>query len=137
MKKGLERIFWVFKTYSDQSFIGSIIIYVLVRVFRSFSWVKLPNFLLYNLTDFLCLPILLTITHIFIKILFPKQLFKISLIQIGLLALFYSVLFEYILPKYSVKHTADYIDVLMYFLGGGYYWLYKNIKINKVINDAV
>jgi hypothetical protein len=128
----LNRIVKEIKVEINPWFVGSVILYFLVRTLRVYSWIELPNFLLYNLTDFLCLPILLTIANLLIKILFPSQCFKISVSQIVLLVLFYSVLFECILPKVSTKYTADYLDVIMYFLGGGFYWLLSRNKISSV-----
>lgn len=128
----LNRIVKEIKVEINPWCVGSVILYFLVRTLRVYSWIELPNFLLYNLTDFLCLPILLTIANLLIKILFPSQCFIISVSQIVLLALFYSVLFECILPKVSTKYTADYLDVIMYFLGGGFYWLLSRNKISSV-----
>lgn len=128
----LNRIVKEIKAEIHPWFVGAVMMYFLIRTLRVYSWIELPNFLLYNLTDFLCLPILLTISNLLIKILFPSQYFKISVSQIIWLALFYSVLFECILPKVSIKYTTDYLDVIMYFLGGGFYWLLSRNKINPV-----
>lgn len=115
-----------------RSFLYCVVVYFFIRLIRVTQWIELPMFLLNHTTDFLCLPILLPLTVCIIKILKPKAVFKPSILLTLLVATMYSFMFELILPKYSHQYTADPIDVLMYFLGGGFYWLvmmknHKNI----------
>lgn len=104
-------------------FLVCLLCYALIQLLRATHWIDLPNFIAYYTTDFLCLPILLPPTVCIVNLLKPKKVFKPSLLLISQLAIGYSVLFETILPRYSSNYTADPIDVLMYFLGGGFYWL--------------
>ncbi len=38
-----------------------------------------------------------------------------------MVTLFYSVYFEYYLPKVNPRYTADFLDVLLYFMGAGFF----------------
>lgn len=53
----------------------------------------------------------------------PKIIFGVA---------YFSFLFEFLLPQLSEKYTADWLDVIMYGLGGFLYFL--SIKILKPYN---
>ncbi len=40
---------------------------------------------------------------------------------IFMVTLFYSVYFEYYLPKVNPRYTADFVDVLLYFMGAVFF----------------
>lgn len=96
---------------------------MLIRLDRVSEWFLFSEFIRYNLNDFLCIPIVLTLTLCMLRYL--KQDYNIQL-SIGLVfgeAIFYSIFFELVLPFVSLKYTADPIDILMYFLGACFYWM--------------
>lgn len=103
------------------------VIYVVIRITRSLYPVHLA-FLKNHFTDLIFIPAVLGIAYIAIKLIKRKQLIRVPvgiiLFQVGLTA----VLFEWYLPKYADNHhlyTADWIDVLMYFLGGVIFWFWQ------------
>ncbi|MAW65542.1 MAG: hypothetical protein CMD18_05035 [Flavobacteriales bacterium] len=49
----------------------------------------------------------------------------LSALKILIGVLYFSFLFEFLLPQFSPKFTADWLDVLMYFLGGVIYFILK------------
>ena len=68
-----------------------------------------------------------------------EGLFRVLKINVGLSILkvifgvvYFSFLFEFLLPQLSEKYTADWLDVIMYSIGGFLYFL--SIKILKPHN---
>jgi hypothetical protein len=47
----------------------------------------------------------------------------LSALKILIGVLYFSFLFEFLLPQFSPKFTSDWLDVLMYFLGGVIYFI--------------
>lgn len=110
-----------FKPVFQFYFVTCVCLYILIRIDRVTQWFRFPPFILYNFNDFLCLPIILTLTVCILRYLKRDQDIELSGRLIFGEAIFYSVLFEFLLPIYSMKYTADLIDVLMYGLGALFY----------------
>ena len=109
-------------------FLFGLMLYLLVRVARIMDW-PWPDFLLYQLTDFLSLPLVfILIKWLMIKSrLFPN--FKeLPLIAIAGLFIYWSWYFEFYLPKTDPRHTGDMLDVLMYLIGSVGYVLFLRQK---------
>lgn len=121
--RGQQFIINEIKLYIKDGFLWYLMAYFFVRLMRVKNWIGCPEFILNYTTDFLCLPILIPLTISVLNILVPHNKFKLTFSIVTQVALLYSVLFEYILPRYSLAYTADYVDALMYFLGGCFYWL--------------
>jgi hypothetical protein len=69
------------------------------------------------LDDLLAMPIVLTIVLAAERVYFRKENFVLPLgWVVGAVAAF-SVFFELMLPPFSQKHTADWLDVVAYTLG--------------------
>lgn len=79
---------------------------------------RLPSLINNYVNDFLCLPILLGGISFIIRKLKKDNSFKLSMVFILCLASYYAFYFEYYLPKFHPRYTSDWIDVLLYFLGG-------------------
>jgi len=103
-------------------FLGSVLLYGVIRLDRATDWLLLPEFIRYNFNDFLCLPIVLTLTVCILKRISHNKIIKLSPKLIFGEAILYSVMFELILPMWSLKYTADFMDVIMYFLGAYFYY---------------
>ncbi len=110
-----------FKPVFQFYFVTCVCLYILIRIDRVTQWFRFPSFIRYNFNDFLCLPIILTLTICILRYLKRDQNIELSGRLIFGEAVFYSVLFEFLLPIYSMKYTADLIDVLMYVLGAWFY----------------
>lgn len=103
--------------------------YLLVRIDRLTHWFVFPDIIHYYLNDLLCLPILLTLTLYVIRFVKRDSTLKFSCLLIFGNALFYSILFEGLLPQISKTYTADFIDILMYWLGGGLFWMVQKLEL--------
>lgn len=87
----------------------------------------LPSFIQFYLNDFLIIPILLTISLYILRWSKNDKNYKIPLSIVLYSCLLYSFLFEYFLPKFHLRYTSDFIDVILYFAGGIiFYILQKN-----------
>lgn len=63
-----------------------------------------------------------------------KVSFRYSFKPIALACLLTSIVFEIIAPKITNYNTADPIDVLMYFLGGYFYYkIHQNYTLKKIL----
>lgn len=87
----------------------------------------LPNFIRFYLNDFLIIPIVLTISLYILRWSKNDKNYKIPLSIVLYSCFLYSFLFEYFLPKYHLRYTSDFIDVILYFASGIiFYILQKN-----------
>lgn len=68
--------------------------------------------------DLLCLPLTLGAIEYIIRRLKKDTSFELSIGFIVLLSGYYSFYFEYYLPQVNSRYTADFIDVILYFIGG-------------------
>lgn len=87
----------------------------------------LPNFIQFYLNDFLIIPIVLTISLYTLRWSKNDKNYKIPLTIVLYSCFLYSFLFEYFLPKFLLRYTSDFIDVILYFASGIiFYILQKN-----------
>jgi cobalamin biosynthesis protein CobD/CbiB len=98
-------------------FLAGVAIYVLIRLLRKNDY-PLPHWINGHLTDLICLPIVLMICLAVVRVLKRNSFIEIKPGLIALICLEYALIFEWILPQKSRIYTADWIDVVMYFLGG-------------------
>lgn len=109
------------------------IVYLITRYLKSTN-LELPIFIKNHLTDLLCMPIILTLCLVFVRIVKRIPNYVLTPFMIFSMTAFYAVLFEYIAPKSNPNQTGDWIDVLMYGIGGIGYWLVQRRFIeNKVL----
>jgi len=82
------------------------------------------------LADLICMPIIFYIVEGLFRVL--KINVGLSILKVIFGVVYFSFLFEFLLPQLSEKYTADWLDVIMYSLGGFLYFL--SIKILKPHN---
>ncbi|MDQ0110052.1 hypothetical protein J2T02_005200 [Chitinophaga terrae (ex Kim and Jung 2007)] len=115
------------KGTADPLFITYIILYLLVRGFRSLSlplpWVN--NWL----TDFLFIPVAAHLSLSFTRYIVLKNAgYKYPLYYLLLMALYTALVFELIIPCYVSSAVADWGDVIAYFAGTFFYYLFHQPK---------
>ena len=91
----------------------------------------------YYLGDLLCMPIVLSMSLIFMSIIYFKKYARLSIVQIGLAIVLFSLYFELLLPGISSTYVQDPLDVACYILGGLIYALFFNPKQIKHINSSL
>lgn len=77
----------------------------------------LPNWVVFYVNDFLCMPIVLFICLKVVHFLTRNYELRLSLFTVLSLTTFYALYFEVYLPKVEPRYTADILDVVMYVLG--------------------
>ena len=110
--------------------IAALTIYVL-------QLLKIPLPALFNhyINDLLYVPLVLGAIEYTIRRLKNDGYFKLPLGLIIFLSCSYSFYFEYYLPKINSRYTSDWIDVLLYFVGGLAFFSIGNTK-RKVFKKA-
>jgi len=93
--------------------------------------IQLPNLINNYVNDLLCVPIVLAITQKLIQLFKKSHNYIISVKVIFFVVFYYSLYFEYILPLYKTRYTGDFIDVVLYILGGMIFYI---IERNKRLN---
>jgi hypothetical protein len=91
------------------------------------------------LDDLLCMPVLLSISLILLRLILKMPDLSLTVKQTVFSFVYLSVVFEIILPLYSAKYTADPFDVIAYGIGAVIFQLkINNRKINspKVFSEA-
>ena len=110
------------KTY----FIASLLIGLTVYIAQKNKYL-LPDIIQFYLNDFLIIPIVLTTSLYILRWSKNNKNYHISLSIVLYSCILYSFLFEYFLPKFHVRYTSDFIDVILYFASGIiFYILQKN-----------
>ncbi len=85
--------------------------------------VELPNVINNHLNDLLCMPIVLGIAQLGVRYLRSDPSIILPLPLQLCLTLLFCYYFEWYLPKVNPRYTADWIDVLCYFLGTGLFYI--------------
>jgi hypothetical protein len=107
---------------------------VLIYTMQQLSF-PLPAVINNYVNDLLCLPLLLGAMEFIIKWLKKDKFFKFPISFVILLASYYSIYFEYYLPKVNPRYTADWIDVILYFLGGLIFYFFGKKNNGRVLKD--
>jgi len=102
-------------------FVICVSLYLLVRVAR-LGAIELPILINSYLTDFLCMPIILTLSCIGVRFVKRLPSFHLNSFMIFGMTSFYALLFEYFLPNQNKIYSADSWDVVTYFSGALFYF---------------
>ena len=113
--------FWVFS-----------IIALSVYSLQKFS-IPIPYLFQNYLNDLLCIPIVLKVCQYVIRYIKSDKKIHLSFIQILTVCLGYALYFEWYLPLHNPRYTADGIDILMYFIGGIFFYFIERYS-NKMSN---
>ena len=106
------------------AFIASAALYLLLRVGAEFG-LRLPM-LHGHITDLLCMPVVLTLAQIAVRMLFPQ--FRVNAMLAWATCAAFALWFEWWLPAMDPRHTADRIDVVCYAMGTGVFILWNGPK---------
>jgi len=116
-------------------FLSSFTLY-LTLLFSKKEGHVLPWYLSSYLGDFLCLPVLLGLSLFFLRVIKQNNSLFLSKMMIFVSFLYVSLLFEVFLPYFSVKYTADKLDVIAYASGGLIYYFVINHNKTKTLHHG-
>ena len=86
------------------------------------------------LTDFVFIPLIFHAVSLIGLIIFKERyLYKFPLWLILFICFYCSFFFEVLAPRFTSYNTADWVDVLFYFLGGLFYYFVHQPYLTKRI----
>lgn len=91
---------------------------------RLLGWHR-PGWLQFYLDDVLCIPLVLTSTLFILRFFYGAQVL-LAWYHVVFAVLYFSLAFEVIFPRYMARYTADWVDALLYALGGLAYYRFLN-----------
>ncbi len=103
-------------------FIMAFLLYMSVYFARFVGFI-LPEIINSYLTDILCMPLVLSLSCLIVRRIKMDPMIKLTFGQIMGMTIFYAWYFEWFLPQRSISYTADWVDVICYFLGSIIFWL--------------
>lgn len=116
---------WIKRHVSRPFFWIGWILYFAIRIDRSSSRL-LPDFVSGFLPDFLCLPLMLWVILLLIRLIKKDKELMLTPAMIIVAVVAFSVLFEWVLPQRNSIYTSDVWDVVAYSFGGiAYYFIQK------------
>ncbi|SMG34824.1 hypothetical protein SAMN05661096_02260 [Marivirga sericea] len=124
------------KTLKHPLIFGSILLFLAHQIIEKVFNYSVPILHAY-LDDLLCIPIVLGIGTQIIQWIHPiKDFYYLDKNVVITTTLFFTILFEAILPLINLElYTADWIDILMYGIGGTlfYHLISKKVKTEYII----
>ena len=87
------------------------------------------SFLNFYLNDMLAVPIVLNLVLISFKMLYSSTNIYLGIDKIIFTVVYISILFELILPHFFTRYSSDWIDVVMYIIGGFIYFIFQKIEL--------
>ncbi|MGY3794816.1 hypothetical protein [Aquimarina sp. 433] len=90
--------------------------------------IRLPLFFQNYLNDLLCMPLVLSVCQIAVRKLKSDTRILLPIPLLILVTIGYSIYFEWYLPQYDDRYTADWLDVLMYFIGMFFFYAVEKHK---------
>ncbi|WP_152969681.1 hypothetical protein [Pedobacter sp. Hv1] len=85
-----------------------------------------PNLIQFYLSDLLAVPVIATLSLWLMRWLLSQQNFVLVYWQLIFIIMMCSIIFEVLLPYFMERYVSDSVDVLMYLLGGGFFWKVMN-----------
>ena len=97
----------------------------------SYYSIPLPSFVTSYVNDFLCLPIICKIGQSVLQMVTRQKDLHVPWQPLLLLIIFYAVYFEWYLPGIRMRYTSDYVDVILYFLGGMFFYGIERTSLSE------
>ena len=116
-------------------FILSVVLYLLIRILRLFE-IHIPEILNSHLTDFLFMPILLTVSLIGVRVIKRNKLINLTIGMIFVSTVFVSFMFEIFMPSRSSLFIKDYWDVVAYIIGALFFYIVQS-RLEVQVSNAL
>ncbi|QJD94517.1 hypothetical protein HH214_00840 [Mucilaginibacter robiniae] len=121
------------KTLQNPWFIAGCLVWAVIIPARKLNY-PVP-FLNGYLDDAVAVPVIANLSLWFKRTVMIKSNYYVLLPgHVIFIVIYLSVLFEWLLPHYSATYTADYWDVLLYILGGLFFYAVMNKPVMEVRN---
>lgn len=106
------------------------IISMVVYMFQKLN-IALPKLINNYLNDGIAMLFVLKIVDVVVYNIYQKQLARNIKYVIGIV-LYFSFIFEYLYPMFHSRYTADWWDVLVYFIGAIVFLIIENYDYKKM-----
>ena len=106
------------------------IISMVVYMFQKLN-IALPKLINNYLNDGIAMLFVLKIVDVVVYNIYQKQLARNIKYVIGIV-LYFSFIFEYLYPMFHSRYTADWWDVLVYFIGAMVFLIIENYDYKKM-----
>ncbi len=114
------------KALYNKWFLFFCLLWMMVFSLQKFG-IDLPDLLQFYFLDLIAIPVLATLGLAFLKITEANDHIILKKWQLLFIVVATSIAFEIIWPIYNERYTADWVDVLLYTIGGLFFWR----KMNK------
>ncbi len=119
------------KTLLNPWFLAGCVIWLIVIILRKTGH-PLP-YLNGYLTDAFAIPVIANLGLWFQRvIIYKSNYYVLSVWHVVFVVVYVSVVFEGLLPWLSAKYTADWIDVMLYVVGGIFFYFFMNKPIIEI-----
>lgn len=103
---------------------------MVVYMFQKLN-IALPKLINNYLNDGIAMLLVLKIVDVVVYNIYQKQLARNIKYVIGIV-LYFSFIFEYLYPMFHSRYTADWWDVLVYFIGAMVFLIIENYDYKKM-----
>jgi len=119
------------KTLLNPWFIAGCLVWLIIQTTRMLD-APIP-WLNGYITDFFAVPVITNIGLWLQRVLIIKtNYYVLSPLQVTFMVVYISVLFEGLLPHISKIYTADWVDVLLYGIGGLFFYFFMNKPVVEI-----
>lgn len=98
----------------------------LIVYFSNKAGYVFPALIQYHLNDLLAVPIVATLSMWLMRFALGRKNYILSCWQVCFIVLSFSISFELIFPVFIKRNTGDPWDVVMYLIGGVFFWKMMN-----------
>ncbi|PWK20774.1 hypothetical protein [Xanthomarina spongicola] len=104
------------------------LVFCLIALFIYFASrlaLPLPSWIYSYVNDFLCMPIVLSLSLAILRFIKKTDAIYAPLSIILIMTTYYAIYFEWLMPKLNTRYTGDPIDVFLYFLGAILFYIFQ------------
>jgi hypothetical protein len=85
-----------------------------------------------HINDFFAIPVIANLALWFQRVMYKTNYYVLAPWHVIFIVVYVSVVFEGILPRFSIRYTADWMDVLLYVIGGLFFYWVMNKPLAQV-----
>ncbi|MES2108254.1 MAG: hypothetical protein V4577_05890 [Bacteroidota bacterium] len=120
------------KTLLNKWFIAGCLVWLLVFITRKLGH-PLPPYINGYATDAFAIPVIANLMLCFQRVAIIKSnYYTLSVWHVAFITAYVALVFEILLPAYSKTYTGDWIDVMLYAIGGIFFYKVMNKPVMEV-----
>jgi len=120
------------KTLLNKWFLASCFIWLVVIISRRTGH-PLPPFINGYIDDLIAIPVIAALTLCFQRVfIFHNNHYVLATGHVIFITAYVTLVFEVLLPLFSKRYTADWVDVLLYIIGGVFFYRVMNGGVLEV-----